>query len=145
MSTPNPNFHEDIKREGEVAGPSNRSFGNTFAGVFLLIGGLSVWKGSAAGPWWIGGSLVFFCLAQFWPRPLTPLNAVWFRLGLLLHRIVSPVIMGLMFFAVMTPIGWVMRRMGHDLLSRRLDSSASSYWVVRTPRDAAIDSMKNQF
>lgn len=145
MNPPNPDFHEDIKREDKVIGPSNRSFGYTFAGVFLFVGALNIWKEHVAGVWWIGGAAFFFLLARFWPRPLTPLNAAWLRLGLLLHRIVSPVIMGLMFFAVMTPIGWIMRRLGHDLLSRRLDPSADSYWVVRPPRDSTTDSMKNQF
>lgn len=125
--------------------PSNRSFGWTFTGVFVLAGLYNAWHG---GPWL--GALLVLALAtaavtitrQGW---LTPLNRAWMKLGELMGRVVSPVVLGVIFFAVFTPAGAIMRRCGRDSMSRRLDAAARSYWVKRDPPGPAESSFRDMF
>jgi hypothetical protein len=79
------------------------------------------------------------------PAALAPLNRVWTRFGLLLHRIVSPVVLGVMFFVVVTPMGLIMRALGKDPLRLRFDRDARSYWIDRRPPGPAPDTLNNQF
>jgi hypothetical protein len=79
------------------------------------------------------------------PRMLHPLNALWFRLGLLLHRVVSPLVMGAVFFLCVTPIGLIMRMRGKDLLSLRREDGSRTYWVVRDPAGPDPATMTKQF
>src|SRR4029453_11604169 len=100
--------HEPVHDE-EVVGPSDRSFGVVFTVVFSLVGLLPLWRGAAPRWWAVGVALVFGLLALFGPRGLAPANRVWLRIGLLLHRIVNPVVMGVVFYLVVTPFGYVVR------------------------------------
>jgi hypothetical protein len=84
-------------------------------------------------------------LGAAWPAPLRPLNRLWFRIGLLLHRIVTPVVMGLVFFCSVVPIGLLMRALGKDLLRLRREADAQSYWIEREPPGPARGTMKKQF
>ena len=123
--------HEPVHDE-EVVGPSNRSFGVVFTVIFSLVGLLPLWRGAAPRWWAVGVALVFGLLALLWPRGLAPANRVWLRIGLLLHRIVNPVVMGVVFYLVVTPFGYMMRRRGKgfsELL--RVDKGASTYWIAR--------------
>jgi hypothetical protein len=79
------------------------------------------------------------------PKLLTPLNWFWTRLGLVLHKIVSPLVLGIMFFVVITPMGVVMRLFGKDPLRLRLDKTQASYWLERTPPGPKPDTLSNQF
>jgi Saxitoxin biosynthesis operon protein SxtJ len=79
------------------------------------------------------------------PRLLAPLNHAWMWLGLMLHRVVAPVLMGIVFFGVILPIGVVMRLRGKDLLRLRFDHNATSYWIIRDPPGPAPEGLKNQF
>jgi len=90
-------------------------------------------------------SIIFLLLALLVPKALAPLNWVWTKLGLLLHKIVSPVVLGILFFMVFTPIGITFRLFGGDPLRLRFDSNALSYWIARSPPGPAPDSLKNQF
>jgi hypothetical protein len=137
--------HESFDRKTPVASSSDRAFGWVFAAVFAIIG---VW------PWAFGGELRFWSLAVgaafllvAWARPavLAPLNRVWTRFGLLLHRIVSPVVLGVMFFGVVTPTGLLMRAFGKDPLRLRHDRDARSYWIERQPPGPPPDTLNNQF
>jgi hypothetical protein len=137
--------HESFDRKDPVSSSSNRGFGLVFAVVFTIIG---LW------PWLFGGqvriwSLVvgaaFLVVAWLWPAALAPLNRVWTRFGMLLHRIVSPVVLGVMFFVVVTPTGLLMRALGKDPLRLRLDRNAGSYWIDRQPPGPAPDTLNNQF
>jgi hypothetical protein len=137
--------HESFDRRDEIHRSSNRALGLVFGTVFLIIG---VW------PWFHGGpsrlwSLVvcgaFVATALALPNVLTPLNRVWTRIGLFLHKIVSPVVLGIMFFAVIAPMGLMMRWLGKDPLRLRLDREAASYWQERNPPGPKPDTLSDQF
>ena len=128
-----------------VNAPSNRSVGVVFAVVFALIG---CWPllGWASPRWWalaIAGALALASAA--FPRMLWPLNWVWFRIGLLLHRILSPLAMGAVFFLCVTPTAWIMRLLGKDVLSLKRDPARASYWILRDPPGPEPQTMKHQF
>lgn len=138
-------MHESLDNSHELAVASERSFGNVFAGVFALLGAYRLWHGKADGYAWLAVAAVFLSLAWLWTRPLQPLNRLWARLGALLHRIVTPLMMGLMFFVVITPIGLAVRALGKDLLRLRRDPAAASYWVPREDSASREGAMKDQF
>jgi hypothetical protein len=115
------------------------------AAFFVIVAVLSGWAGSSN--WWrlwLPLSAAFAALAWLRPALLGPLNYVWFRFGLLLHKVVSPVIMGLIFFGAILPIGTLMRLCGHRPLAPRFDRDASTYWVER-PRTAQPGPMTKQY
>jgi hypothetical protein len=137
--------HENFEQRENVTGSSNRSFGFVFAGVFAAIWAYLFFFGRG-GPLWllvVGG--MFLLLALIAPALLGPLNQVWTRFGLLLHQIVSPVVLGIMFFLVVTPIGLLMRGLGKDLLRLKLDADSKSYWIERTPPGPTPESLKHLF
>ena len=120
---------------------SNRSFGIVFCIVFLIIAFYPIINGETARIWSIIVSLIFLLLGSFNSKILTPLNKIWFKFGLLLGRIISPIIMGIIFFLVVTPIGFTMRIIGKDLLNLKFNKG-KSYWVEKT---GPKSKMKNQF
>ena len=121
---------------------SNRNFGFVFFIVFLII---SLWPLQHEGQiriWSIVISLIFLILSLMNSKLLTPLNQLWSRFGLLLGNIVAPIVMGLVFFLVVTPVGIVMRIMGKDLIRKKLNKNNKSYWIKR---EKPIGTMKKQF
>ena len=138
-------MHEDLARDHEVKTSSDRSFGLVFTAVFAAIGMWPLVDGGAARWWAIGVAAAVATVAILRPAALAPFNRLWTRLGLLLHRIVNPLIMGLLFFFVVTPTGLLLRLFGKDLLRLRRDAAAASYWIERDPPGPAPDTMKNQF
>lgn len=147
-----PSFHEDFSRKEEVKGASDRGFGLTVGGILLAIAavraGLQLWDGTTPG--WleslltgIGLVLVVFGLAV--PARLAPLNRAWTRLGLILFKVVNPLVLGLIYLTTVVPIGLFMRLLGRDLLSLKIDREAASYWVVREPPGPAPETMIHQF
>jgi hypothetical protein len=138
--------HETLKRDEPVVGPSDRSFGRTFAVVFAVAAGLSAWRGWRIGPgWFVGLALLFGLAAAFRPAVLAPLNKAWLHFGLLLHKVVNPLVMAAMFFLVFTPMGVLMRAFGKDFLRLKRDPQAASYWIARQPPGPAPETLKNQF
>jgi len=139
--------HESLTSEETVKPPSEKSFGITFAVVFGLIAAWLFWRKHV--PIWsvmAAAAALFFLAAGFLrPQLLRPLNLIWLRFGLLLHKIVNPIVMGLLFYVVFTPMGFIMRLAGKDLLSLKRDSAASSYWSQRQVSTEVEASMKNQF
>jgi hypothetical protein len=124
--------HETLQRDEEVIGPSNRSFGTVFAVLFLIVGLVPLWNGRPLRAWALAVSALFVASALFAPGVLGPLNRVWLHLGLAMHRVVNPVVMGLIFYGAVTPFGLVMRVLGKGLGRRlRPDPSAQTYWVSR--------------
>jgi Saxitoxin biosynthesis operon protein SxtJ len=137
--------HENLKSARKVSRPSNRKFGLVFAGLFLLIG---LWPALRHGEgirWWgLAAGAAFGGLAFLKDSALAPLNELWFKLGLALHAVMGPLIMGLMYFCVVSPIGIALRMLGKDPLRLRA-SPGSTYWISREPPGPAANSMKQQF
>lgn len=138
-------LHEDLRREEKVEGSSNRGFGLVFAGVFTIVGIVKLWLGSLWCLPWFAAAAVILAIAFTQPALLAPFNRLWTRFGLLLFRIINPLIMLLIFVVCFVPMGVVMRQFGWDPMRRRLDPDASSYWIPRDPPGPPGESMKNQF
>jgi hypothetical protein len=138
-------LHEDFSRTEHVKAGSDRSFGLVFAGFFALMSALSWWRGHWAWHWALPVAAAFLVISYTYPKVLAPLNLLWMKFGLLLHKVVTPVILGLLFFVTITPIGLLARACGKDFLRLRLDRSAKSYWIEREPPGPPPQSMKNQF
>lgn len=140
-----PGTHETLNAAHDVKMGSERGFGFVFAAFFALIAAYGWWNHSARAPYWLAVGAVFLLSALLFPRILRPLNMAWFRFGMLLNAIVSPLVLGLMFFLTITPIGWLMRLFGARPLNLKFDSEAASYWIKRDPPGPAPESLKNQF
>ena len=125
--------------------PSNRQFGLVFVVFFALLAGLSLWRGSAWYPGFIAASAGVALVTLTAPAALTPFNRKWMQLAALLHRIFSPLILGVMFFAILTPVALFMRLIGRDEMRRRWEPAAASYWVPRQPPGPAPGSLDEQF
>ena len=124
-----------------IKGSSNRSFGIVFFIFFLIIAVYPMFFGQEIRIWSLIISLIFLILGLAKSRILTPLNLLWFKFGMLLGRIVSPVVMGLVFFLVVTPTGLIMRALKKDLLNLKKKKS-NTYWIKK---DQVKTDMKNQF
>jgi len=138
-------LHEDFRREEELKGSSSRTFGLIFTGFFLLVAFGPLVRHGEVRVWALGVAALFLLAALARPSLLAPLNRLWLKFGLMLHKIVNPIVMALMFFLTVTPIGVAMRLSGKDILRLRLDRAARSYWIERNPPGPAPDTMKNQF
>jgi hypothetical protein len=135
-------FHESFK-SGEVKLPSERSTGLVFTVVALIVAAL--WRNDPVVPWVaIAIAALLAALSFGAPRLLKPLNIVWFRIGLLLHRVVNPLVMLIMFVVVFVPAGLIMR-IWHDPLKSRRAPAGASYWIDRKPGSETAGSMTNQF
>jgi hypothetical protein len=137
--------HENLAPKEAVRGSSDRSFGIVFGVVFLIVAVLPLFSSGSVRIWPAIASAAFFLMAFVLPRLLAPLNRLWMRFGLLLHRIVSPVVLGILFYLFVTPMGLIMRLMGKDYMRLRFDSSSRSYWIERNPPGPRPDSLNNQF
>ena len=137
--------HEDLRRDETVETSSDRFFGLLFFAVFLIIALWPLLKGRPVYPVPLGIALTFLAVALIVPRWLAPLNRLWMKFGELLHRIVSPVILGIMFFGVITPVALLLRLAGKDLLRTKFDRDATSYWIPREPPGPEKSSLKRQF
>ena len=111
---------------------SNRSFGIVFFVVFLLIGLYPILKGNDVRYWSLIVSLVFLILGIINSKILSPLNKLWFKFGIFLGRIVSPLVMGIIFFAVVTPIALIMKLLRKDVLNLKKNNK-KSYWLRPEP------------
>lgn len=129
----------------EVQMGSERSFGWVFAVVFAVVGLFPLQDGGAIRWWALAVAALFAAAALLAPRILRPLNVVWFKFGMLLHHVVTPVVMALLFFGTVTPVGILMRLTGKDPMRLRRAPEARSYWIDRAPPGPAPETMKNQF
>jgi saxitoxin biosynthesis operon SxtJ-like protein len=137
-------FHETFAREKMGVRASDRSFGLVMASFFAIIAGANIFLGYDW-QWWFIFSIFLFVISITKPGLLRPFNIIWFKFGLLLHRCLNPVILGLMFYGVIFPIAIFMRIFGKRPLNLNFDSAAASYWIIRNPSESLSDSMKNQF
>ena len=120
---------------------SNRSFGIVFFVVFLFVALYPLFNGEEFRIWSLIISIIFLILGLLNSKILAPLNKIWFNFGIFLGRIVSPLIMGIIFFLVVSPIGFIMRLLGKDVLNLKY-SNHKSYWIEKT---GPKSKMKNQF
>ena len=120
---------------------SNRSFGLVFFVVFLLISIYPLLHGQNLRFWSLIVAIIFLALGLLNSKILTPLNKIWFKFGLLLGSIVSPVIMSIIFFFVVTPISFVMKILGKDILNLKRNNN-NTYWIEKS---GPKSKMKNQF
>ena len=121
--------------------PSNRNFGVVFFIVFLIIALWPLLKQNEIRVWSLIMSFIFFVLSLINSKLLAPLNKLWFKFGILLGNIIAPIIMGIVFFFVVTPTGLIMRFFRKDILKLKKNTS-DSYWINK---DDTNSSMKNQF
>ena len=121
--------------------PSNRNFGLVFGIIFFIISLWPILNQNELRYWAFFISLIFLILAILNSRILTPLNKIWFYFGIALGKLVSPIVMGFIFFLVVTPIGIIMRLLGKDILNLKKNNQ-NSYWIKK---DNKNNSMKNQF
>jgi len=144
MNSRHSTTHENWSREEGVKASSDRFFGLVLTIFFAILAFLPMRHHHPARVWALVLSGLLCCAALLAPKTLAPLNRVWTALGALLHTITNPIILGILFYLVFTPIGWVRRRMGKSLHLTRV-SDVASYWIPRQPPGPEPRSMANQF
>ena len=129
-------------KKKEIKISSNKSFGIVFFVIFLVV---ALWPLINEGEiriWSIVISIIFLFLGLINSKILTPLNKLWFRFGILLGNVFSPIVMGIIYFGVITPIGILMKLIGKDILNLKQNKKSSTYWIKK---EKVISNMKNQF
>ena len=134
-----PGKHQDIEMGSE------RSFGHVFAIAFTVIGLWPLIRGGAPQLWALVTAAALLTLAYLRPAVLRPLNVIWFRLGLLLGAVVTPIVMGLLYMTTFVPTSLILRLAGRDLLRLEREPDRASYWVARDPPGGGQSTMKRQF
>ena len=129
-------------RKSKIKIGSNRNFASVFFFVFLIITLWPLLNEGAPRIWSLAIAIIFLMLGLLNSKLLTPLNILWFKFGLFLGSIVSPIVMGVIFFLVITPIGFFMKIIGKDLLNNKYDNKKESYWIDRSKTKST---MKQQF
>ncbi|MGV7219903.1 MAG: SxtJ family membrane protein [Nitrospinales bacterium] len=137
--------HEELNREEEIQGSSNRSFGIVFTIVFLIISLIPLINSGSIRIWSLVLAAIFLLASFIKPEILQPLNNLWTRFGLLLSKVMNPIILGLLFFLVVTPIGILMRIFSGNPMKPKFDPTAQSYWIKRDPPGPKPESLSDQF
>jgi len=138
-------MHENLDKEEKVKVSSDRSFGIVFTVVFLTVGIWVVSGGQSKGWFFFLCAAIFLVAAIARPSILGPLNRAWAKFGLLLGQVFNPLLLGVVFFLIVTPTGVVMRLLGKDSLHLKSKSDLESYWIDRTPPGPKFNSMTKQF
>ena len=128
-------------KRSEIKISSNKSFGVVFFIVFLIVSIYPLINNGELRIWSLITAIIFLILGLINSKVLTPLNKLWFKFGLLLGKVISPLIMGIIFFLVVTPIALIMRIIGKDQLNLKFNNK-KSYWIEKT---GPKSKMKNQF
>ena len=129
-------------KQKEIKTSSNKSFGLVFFVLFMLIALWPLLNDENIRIWSVIVSIIFLILGLFNSKILTPFNKLWMRLGILLGAIVSPIVMGIVYFAVITPIGLIMKLFGKDVLNLKIDKNKNTYWTLKKKIPSK---MKDQF
>ena len=129
-------------KQKEIKTSSNKSFGLVFFVIFMTIALWPLLNDGNIRIWSVIVSIIFLILGLFNSKILTPFNKLWMRLGILLGAIVSPIVMGIVYFAVITPIGLIMKLFGKDVLNLKLDKNKKTYWTLKKKIPSK---MKDQF
>ncbi|MCP5404834.1 MAG: hypothetical protein H6922_01215 [Pseudomonadaceae bacterium] len=122
---------------------SDKGFGQVFAAVFAVVGLLPLLHGAPVRAWALVVAAIFLVLAYAAPHVLQPLNKLWFAFGLVLAKVISPIIMTLLYMVAIVPTALALRLAGKDPMERKADPAAPSYWISR--KDSPVGSMRNQF
>jgi hypothetical protein len=139
-------MHEHTpKYISEKKGSSDRAFGLVFAFVFTIIACYPMLSGGAIRLWSLIVASTFLVLSLLIPSVLSRANRLWMKFGELLHRIVSPLALGIVFYVAILPTGLLMRMFGKDPLRLRFQPTAKSYWIKREPTGPTPESFNNQF
>ncbi len=128
--------------------PSNRSFGTVFTVFFLFLATNAFLGAATVSAWvwvWLAAAGLTALVTLVRPSLLTPCNRAWMRLGLLLNRVVSPVVLGLMYALLVVPVGLARRLAGKEGMPRRFDPGSPSYWQVREEREVEPESFRRQY
>lgn len=131
----------ETREFSKIEGSSERTFGLFFAAIFLLIAAWPLLGGGGIRLWSAGLAALFLAAALLRPTLLEPLNRLWFRFGIALGKIMTPIVMFLIYCLTIIPIGLIMRALGKDPMARRFDPSATTYWI----KHPGAGSMKRQF
>jgi hypothetical protein len=127
--------------------PSERSFGLMFGAIGLAFAALFAWRDRPVA--WIAAAavagVVFLAIALLAPKLLAPLNRAWFRFGLLLAKVVNPIVLGVIFFLVISPYALFLRVIGRDSLRLRPTAGATSYWIERDPANSPAGAFDRQY
>jgi hypothetical protein len=137
--------HEDFSRQEHAKASSDRSFGFVFAAVFAFFTISPLLRGKPMRMWCLAVSAVCLVAALVAPAVLHPLNLLWTRLGYLISKVTNPLITGLMFYLLFTPVAFLLRVFGSDLLRLKRDAQESTYWIPRVPPGPSPDTLRNQF
>ena len=137
--------HENLERQQHIEGSSDRGFGLVFAAVFAIIAAWPLMHAQTPRWWALALAAALALVAATRPAVLARANRLWMRFGLFLGNVVGPLAVGLLFYAVVTPLGVLMRLTGKDPLRLRLDAAADSYWIARRPPGPPPGSLTNQF
>ena len=129
-------------KQKEIKTSSNKSFGLVFFVIFMTIALWPLLNDENIRIWSVIVSIIFLILGLFNSKTLTPFNKLWMRLGILLGAIVSPIVMGIVYFAVITPIGLIMKLFGKDVLNLKIDKNKNTYWTLKKKIPSK---MKDQF
>ena len=132
----------DLKKNNLTSASSNRSFGIVFFVFFLIVAIWPLKNGEDLRVWSLIMSFIFLLLGLINSKILTPLNKLWFKLGIFLGNFISPIVMALVFFLVVTPTGIIMRLSGKNLLRIKKMKNVKTYWIKR---DKKFGTMKKQF
>ena len=129
-------------KQKEIKISSNKSFGLVFFVIFIIIALWPLLNDGNIRIWSIIFSIIFLILGLLNSKILTPFNKLWMRLGALLGIIVSPIVMGVVYFGIITPIGLIMKLFGKDVLNLKLDKNKKTYWTLKKKIPSK---MKDQF
>jgi hypothetical protein len=124
---------------------TERNFGRVFAAVFAIIAVWPLVRGGQVRLWSLATAAVLLAVTLIAPRTLAPLNRIWFQIGILVSKVMTPLVMGLLWLVVMTPVAFLMRVFGQDPLRLKRELTAKSYWLERQPPGPVAGSLKDQF
>lgn len=132
----------EIVGHTEVTMGSEKGFAKVFAIVFILIGCFPLLGDGEPFYWAFGVAVLLLVLGYTYPKALALPNKIWFKFGILLGSIVAPIVMSLVYFLTVVPIGLIMQGLGKDLLKKKFDKEAESYWIIR---EEPMGTMRDQF
>ena len=140
----NQSTHENFNRDEATSPGSDRTFGLVMAAALALVGAVNFHHSGRLWPWELVLAVLFLAAALLKASLLNPLNRLWMKFGLVLHWIVNPIVMGLLFYGTIWPTGIVMRMRGRDLLRLKREPSSDTYWIARAPGPQP-ETMRDQF